>query len=67
MKTFLKLLPTFIDRFIWMIGLITIMSYTMDRWPAAGWITMLMLLLGFGAWYGWKFAIQPFRQGLKGK
>ena len=65
MKTFLKFLPTLIDRFIWTVGLATIMIYSMDRWPTAYWATLGALLAGFSGWYLWKFVIQPFRAGLK--
>ncbi len=67
MKTFLKFLPTLIDRFIWTVGLFAITFYTTDRWPTAYWVTMCALLSGFGVWYVWKFVILPFRAGLKGE
>ena len=67
MNTILKWLPTLVDRFIWVVGLATIICYTMDRWPKAYWVTVGTLLAGFSAWYIWKFVIQPFRAGLKGE
>lgn len=67
MKAFLKIVATFVDRFVWTIGFMTIMSYSMDHWPTISWIAMLVALTGFSAWYSWRFAIQPFRTGLKGE
>jgi hypothetical protein len=67
MKAILRYLAGFIDTAIWMVSLITIMICVGDRWPAAFSIMTSFLAVVFGAWYLWKFAIQPFRAGLRGK
>ena len=54
------------DRFVWMIGCITIISYSGDHWPLALQIATWALLVGFGVWYLWRFFVQPFRDGLRG-
>jgi hypothetical protein len=54
------------DRFVWMIGLMTIMGYSREHWPLGWQIVTLVLLVGFSGWYLWRFFVQPFRAGLRG-
>jgi hypothetical protein len=65
MKT-LKTLATILDRFIWMIGLMTIFIYTDDHWPAIYFIAACVFLGTFAVWYFWKFFLLPFKDGLRG-
>jgi len=66
MKT-LKIFAGLLDRFIWMIGLMTIFIYAHDHWPAAYFVATCVLLGGFGIWYFWKFFLLPFKDGLRGR
>ena len=67
MKVFFTALATVIDRIIWMIGVMTILTYALNHWPTAYRVLVSILLVGFGIWYFWKFFIQPFRAGLRGQ
>jgi hypothetical protein len=62
----LKTLATILDRFIWMVGLMTIFIYAQDHWPTAYFVATCVLLGGFAVWYFWKFCLLPFREGLRG-
>jgi hypothetical protein len=65
MKT-LKTLAMLFDRFIWSIGLMTIIFYAQDHWPTFYFVTACVLLGGFAIWYLWRFFLIPFREGLRG-
>jgi hypothetical protein len=62
----LNAFATVLDRFIWVVGFMTIFTYAQDHWPQGYGIVLALSLLGFGAWYSWKFFIEPFRAGLRG-
>jgi len=66
MKT-LNSLAIFINRVVWMIGVIAIMDYSQKHWPFPYRVVTVIFLIGLGAWYFWKFLFQPFRSGLKGE
>jgi hypothetical protein len=63
----LKTFAAVLDRFIWMVGLMTILKYALDHWPTFYFIATSVLLGGFAVWYFWKYFFLPFREGLRGR
>jgi hypothetical protein len=66
MKSF-NLFARLLDRFIWMVGLMTIFIYAQDHWPTFYFVATGVLLGGFAIWYFWKFFLLPCRDGLRGR
>jgi hypothetical protein len=46
----LNAFATVLDRFIWVVGFMTIFTYAQDHWPQGYGIVLALSLLGFGAW-----------------
>jgi hypothetical protein len=62
----LKALATILDRFISMVGLMTIFIYAQGHWPTDYFVATCVFVGGFAVWYFWKFFLLPFRDGLRG-
>lgn len=62
-----KLVGKFLDRFVWIVGMTTIMRYSQERWPTA--TTLALWLLGgvIMIWFLWHCFVVPFLAGLKGE
>jgi hypothetical protein len=67
MKRFLKLAGDLSDRIIYAVGWITIWLYAGEHWPTATRVVLCAILLGFAAWYVWRFFVRPFRKALNGE
>jgi hypothetical protein len=63
----LKILDTVLDRFVWMVGVMTMINHARDHWPTPYAITTVLLILGFGVWYLWRVFVQPLKAGMRGE
>jgi len=62
----LKFMAAILDRFVWVVGVMTLYAYAEEHWPK-GFVVGACLLIGsFVAAYFWKFFWLPFRAGFRG-
>ena len=67
MNPFLRTVATALDRLVWTVGCLTIISYASDHWSSAYMIVTVACLFGFGIFGLWMYFIRPFLAGLRGE
>ena len=56
-----------IHSFVYLIGCVSIWTYSFERWPDVTRVVILSSIASFLVWYLWRFFVRPFRTAMRGE
>jgi hypothetical protein len=57
----------FVNRFVWVVGLMSIYRFLLERWPLVFDAVGVVCGAGFVIFFVWSFFLMPFMEGYRGK